>query len=305
MAAATSAAPAAATPAAPPPPSLLVHATRERSRGLLRGAFPRRRGRLVFTRTAAEFTDHLHQSLIDAAFVDLGHASDDAWQAAELARDFPSVPFFGVMPLRSAEVASVTRCAGAGFADVLFEGVDDASVRELVGPATFSARFAAALQDPPPQFALDAPLQRAAWRAIVAHGGRPVRTRTLADMLAVTREHLSRSFAADGAPNLKRVIDLVRLVAAAELSKNPGYDVRDVAQVLGFASSSHLSSTAQRIVGTKPAALARLRAVDLFERFANGHGRSRMRPIRPGQAGPAEPAAPARRRPGAPGGVLE
>ncbi len=93
--------------------------------------------------------------------------------------------------------------------------------------------------------------------------------------MGVTREHLSRSFASRGAPNLKRVIDLVRLVAAAELAKNPGYDVRDVARVLDFASASHLSSTAQRVVGTRPASLARLRAVDLIERFSQGRGRSR------------------------------
>jgi AraC-like DNA-binding protein len=67
----------------------------------------------------------------------------------------------------------------------------------------------------------------------------------------------------------------VRLLAAAELAKNPGYDIRDVASVLDFASSSHLSSTAQRIVGTKPASLARLRSVDLIQRFCKGHGRSR------------------------------
>jgi AraC-like DNA-binding protein len=109
----------------------------------------------------------------------------------------------------------------------------------------------------------------------VGWAGRPVRTQLLADALGVTREHLSRTFAAEGAPNLKRVIDLVRLIAAAELAKNPGYDVRDVAEVLDFASSSHLSSTAQRIVGTKPTSLARLRAVDLVERFTHGHGRSR------------------------------
>jgi transcriptional regulator GlxA family with amidase domain len=110
---------------------------------------------------------------------------------------------------------------------------------------------------------------------VIARGGRPIRTSELAATLGVTREHLSRSFAAAGAPNLKRVIDLVRLLAAAELSKNPGYDVRDVARVLGFASASHLSSTAQRIVGTKPASLARLRAVDLVDRFGQGRGRSR------------------------------
>lgn len=275
-------------PAGPPLPTVLVHATRERARSVLRTAFPRRKGRVVFTRTASEFTAQLRGALVDAAIVDLGNASDDSWQAAELARDFPSVPFFGVVPLRSVEAAAMHRCAGAGFVDVLLDGVDDAAARELVAPTTFSVRFAAALHEPPAQFALDTPLQRAAWRAIVAHGGRPVRTSMLADTLAVTREHLSRSFSAAGAPNLKRVIDLVRLVAAAELAKNPGYDVRDVAHVLGFASSSHLSSTAQRVVGTKPASLARLRTVDLFERFANGHGRSRSARSQCGSRTPAQ-----------------
>lgn len=266
---------AAAAIAAAPPPALLVLALRERPRGMLRTAFPRRRSRTTFTRTHAEFVAQLRYSLVDAAFVDLANGPDEAWHAAELAREFPSVPFFGVVPLRSAEAGTPARCAALGFADVLFDGVDDAAARELVMPQTFSARFAAALREPPAQFGLDTSLQRGAWQVIVAHGGRPVRTTELAAALSVTREHLSRSFAAEGAPNLKRVIDLVRLVAAAELSKNPGYDVRDVAQVLGFASSSHLSSTAQRVVGTRPASLARLRTVDLFERFANGHGRSR------------------------------
>jgi hypothetical protein len=45
--------------------------------------------------------------------------------------------------------------------------------------------------------------------------------------------------------------------------------------VLNFASPSHLSATAQRIAGTKPASLARLRTVDLIDRFVRGHGRSR------------------------------
>ena len=65
------------------------------------------------------------------------------------------------------------------------------------------------------------------------------------------------------------------LMAAAELAKNPGYDVADVARVLEYASSSHLSTTSQRIAGTRPASLARLRAVDLIERFLKGRARSR------------------------------
>ena len=177
--------------------------------------------------------------------------------------------------MRAAEAPALAQCAALDFADVLVESVDDSVVRDLVLRHAFSTRFNAALSEPPKALGLDTPLQRATWRCIVAWSGRPVRTQLLADALGVTREHLSRTFAASGAPNLKRVIDLVRLIAAAELAKNPGYDVRDVAKVLDFASSSHLSSTAQRVVGMKPASLARLRAVDLIDRFTKGHGRSR------------------------------
>jgi AraC-like DNA-binding protein len=264
-----------ASRAAAPPPLVVVHTMRDRARTLLRAAFPRRRARLVLTRTADELEATFRSNLVDAAIVDVASASDDTWRAAALAREFPSVPFFGLCPLRAAEAPALAQCAALEFADVVVESVDDAMCRELVLRHAFSTRFALALDEPPAPLALDTPLQQGAWRCIVAWSGRPVRTQVLADALGVTREHLSRTFAAEGAPNLKRVIDLVRLIAAAELSKNPGYDIRDVATVLDFASSSHLSSTAQRVVGTRPASLARLRAVDLVDRFTKGHGRSR------------------------------
>ena len=241
----------------------------------MRAAFPRRRARLVMTRTAEELDAAFRVSLVDAAVVDLAGAHEDTWRAAALAREFSSVPFFGLTALRAAESPALAQCAALDFADVLIESVDDGVARELVLRHAFSTRFAAALANPPETLGLDSPLQRAAWRCVVAWSGRPVRTQLVADAIGVTREHLSRTFAAAGAPNLKRVIDLVRLISAAELAKNPGYDVRDVAAVLDFASSSHLSSTAQRVVGMKPASLARLRAVDLVERFTKGHGRSR------------------------------
>jgi AraC-like DNA-binding protein len=261
--------------AAAPPPLIVVYTTRDRARTLMRAAFPRRRARLVLTRTPGELEATFRSALVDAAVVDLAGAGEETWRAAANAREFPSVPFFGLSALRASEAPALAQCAALDFADVLVESVDDAVCRDLILRHAFSTRFATALNDPPASLALDTPLQHAAWRGIVAWAGRPVRTQLLADVLGVTREHLSRTFAAAGAPNLKRVIDLVRLIAAAELAKNPGYDVRDVAAVLDFASSSHLSSTAQRVVGTKPASLARLRAVDLVERFTKGHGRSR------------------------------
>lgn len=258
-----------------PLPVVVLHTTRDRARTLMRAAFPRRRARLLLARTPAELEATIRAELVDAVIVDLASAGDDTWQAAGLALEFPAIPFFGLLALRAVEAPTLAQCITLDFADVLVESVDDAVCRELVLRSGFSARFAHALHDPPPALALDTPLQQAAWRGIVAWAGRPVRTQLLAGALGVTREHLSRTFAADESPNLKRVIDLVRLIAAAELAKNPGYDVRDVAAVLDFASSSHLSSTAQRVVGTKPASLSRLRAVDLVDRFTRGHRRSR------------------------------
>ena len=260
---------------ATPLPVVVLHTTRDRARSLMRAAFPRRRARLLLARTPAELEASFRAELVDAAIVDLASAGDDTWRAAGLAMEVPSVPFFGLLALRAVEAPTLAQCVTLDFADVLVESVDDVVCRDLVLRSGFSARFATALHDPPPALALDTPLQQAAWRGIVAWAGRPVRTQLLAGALGVTREHLSRTFAADESPNLKRVIDLVRLIAAAELAKNPGYDVRDVATVLDFASSSHLSSTAQRVVGTKPASLARLRAVDLVDRFTQGRFRSR------------------------------
>lgn len=261
----------------PAAPAVLALAPRERSRELLKRAFPRRRGRLLLTRTAREFAEHFQETLVDAAIVDVASPTEETWRAAKLARDFPSMPFFALAPMRVADGAALARCAEADFTDVLAEGMDDAVLRELVVPHCFSTRFGVALHDAHHDLGLDAPIQERAWRAVVAQGGRTVRTEAIAAQLHVTREHLSRSFAASDKPNLKRIIDLVRLIAAAELAKNPGYDVSDVAMVLDFASPSHLTSTAQRILGTKSASLARLRTGDLIERFQHGGSRSRKK----------------------------
>jgi AraC-like DNA-binding protein len=256
-------------------PCIAAFAPRERTRAMLRSAFPRRRSRVLVARSANDFVGLFHAELVDAAIVDIGSGHDDTWKAAALALEFPSAPFFGLAPLRAADGPALAQCVTLEFTGVLVEGVDDACARDLVCKRGFTARFADALRVAPPALTLKTPVQQRAWEYIVARAGRRVRTVNLARHLGVTREHLSRTFSSGGAPNLKRVIDLVRLLAAAELAKNPGYDIRDIASVLDFASSSHLSSTAQRIVGSKPASLARLRTVDLIQRFARGHGRSR------------------------------
>jgi AraC-like DNA-binding protein len=262
-------------PPAPVPLCLAAYVPRERSRSLLRSAFPRRRYRVAMTRTADEFAKLFRSTLVDGAIVDIAAPNEEVWHAAELARDYPSIPFFALTPLRAGDAAAVARCVALDFTDVFAEHADDAVLRDLLLPHTFTRRFETALGTPPPALGLDSPLRQSVWRRVVAYAGRAIRTDAIADELGVSREHLSRTFAADGSANLKRTIDLVRLLAAAELAKNPGYDVGDVARVLGFASSSHLSTASQRICGSKPASLARLRAVDIIERFVQGRLRSR------------------------------
>ena len=254
---------------------ILAVTQRERTRTLLRRTFPRRRGKVTVVRASGECADAMASDLVDAVIVDTSPLSEDFWHAAALAREFPSVPFFALAPLRMADGPTIARCISYEFTDVIAEGTDDAALAELVTPKSFTVRFADALRDAHGALGLESQLQRRAWQAIVAHGGRTVRTEAIAEQLGVTREHLSRSFSVAEVPNLKRVIDLVRVIAAAELAKNAGYDLSDVSRVLVFASPSHLTGTAQRIVGTRSASLARLRTTDLIERFRAGRGRSR------------------------------
>lgn len=227
-------------------------------------------------RNVDEMQATLRSSLVDAVVVDIGSPGEETLRAAALAGEHPSAAFYAVTPLRAGDATAVADVAQRDFAGILVEGMDDQVARDLVMADGFSARFARALTEPPPGLRLTSGIQRSVWGMLVAHGGRPIRTDVIAAQFAITREHLSRTFAANGSPNLKRVIDLVRVIAAAELAKNPGLDVRDVAAVLGFASPSHLSTTSQRIADTRPVSLSRLRTVDIVERFIRGNGRSRQ-----------------------------
>lgn len=274
--------------------TVLALALRPRTRQLFRAALPRRRFRLLLTRTKTEFRAAFKRELIDAAVVDLGAPDDDTPAIIKSALDFPSIPHIGVTPYGAGDASLVARCIKNDFAEIIIDGIDDAAVRDVILRMAFSNTFAAALHDPPPNLgiALDARLRT--WRLLASYGGRALDTQQIATILGVSREHLSRTFSQAGAPNLKRIVDLVRLLAAAELAKNPGYDVGDVARVLGFASSSHLSTTAQRIVGVRPTSLARLRPTDLFERFVQGRTRSRAGASRAARDG-AGKASPDRR----------
>jgi len=229
---------------------------------------------VVLTKSAAELERVFRKELVDVVILDVSHPTDDTWRAAALAQDFPSAPFLGITPYRGGDGAAIARSATSGLADVLAEGIDDAVLRELIAEHAFTLRFARALADPPTALRLRGELQRLTWSILVGQGGRPIRADAVAKQVGMTREHLSRRFAEGDGPNLKRIMDLVRVLAAAELSKNPGLDVPDVAAVLRFASASHLGTTVERVSGARAESLARLRSGDFVRRFVDGRSRS-------------------------------
>src|SRR5581483_7031072 len=119
-------------------PAIVVYAQRERARALVRSAFPRRRNRVILTKTRDDFEAAFKTNLVDAAIVDVGGAQEETWRVAALARDYPSAPFFGLAALRAAEGPALAQCATYEFADVLIDAVDDAAARDIVWRQSFA-----------------------------------------------------------------------------------------------------------------------------------------------------------------------
>src|SRR5258706_7581737 len=57
---------------------------------------------------------------------------------------------------------------------------------------------------------------------------------------------------AGGAPRRSRMRELAGAACAADLLGNPGYTVRTVVRILGYASPSHLAGAARRVAGATP-----------------------------------------------------
>ncbi len=160
-------------------------------------------------------------------------------------------------------------------AGVAVAGVDDAVLPHLVQRIALTGLRRRALAAAPRMLRLTEPLQQSVWELLVTRVERPLRTREVARTLRVSREHLSRQFAAGGAPHLKRVIDLTRVVCAAQLLASLAYSAADVARLLHFTSASHLSATARRVCGRAASRLGALGPAGVLAGFVKGKMRSR------------------------------
>jgi AraC-like DNA-binding protein len=229
----------------------------------IRRGLPRRGWRVERCLSVDRLSAMFERRLLDAVVFD---ARDPATRAAlELIPLYPGIPFFAAGSFRPGDAALMRSCLRAGACDILVDGVDDPAAGELILRRSASGRRQST-----------EPIQHRAWEEVLARVGERTTTADIAKALRRTREHLSREFGAGGAPNLKRVIDLVRIAWAADMLADPGYSTRTVAVLLRFASASHLADCSRRVAGVAPAELPALGPRGVLQRFARGRTRSRI-----------------------------
>ena len=225
-------------------------------------------------RTTRRVGELLRQELVDAVVVDVRNFGAEG--AIQIVKEFPRIPVFALSAFRPDDGPLISRCRAAGVRGILVEGVDEGVAGEVIASCSATQLRRMALRDAPRLLRLTETVQLDAWELVLRTVGSRIRTADIARRLHMTREHLSREFAAGGAPNLKRVIDLVRSAWAADLLANPGYTVRTVSQILKFSSPSHLAGSAKRIAGVTPKTLAALGPRGVLQRFVRGRTRSRL-----------------------------
>jgi len=253
------------------PPLVPVFHPRREARRAVRQGYPRTAGVVRLCRSLGGVERLLYSRLVDAVVLDVKAAP-----ALGLPARFPRIPMYVLSAFRPDDGALVAACHAAGFAGLLVEGVDNAIAGEWVAARTAQVARRDALTDAPRLLRLTDRLQLAAWDEVLRRVAVPTRTGQIAHALRVTREHLSREFAAGGAPNLKRVIDLARAACAADLLGNPGYTVGVVVRILGYGSARHLASAARRVAGATPQELRELGPRGVLGRFLKGRTRSRI-----------------------------
>lgn len=243
-------------------------------RAAIRRGLPRRGVRVVGSRGIERVTAMLQRTLVDAVVIDVRQNGMEG--VVELVRTFPRIPVFALSAFRPDDGALLASCRQAGLRSILVEGVDDGAAGELIAARRASVARRTALKGAPRLLRLTEPIQVRAWDEVLARVGQPTTTGDIARAVRRTREHLSREFAAGGAPNLKRVIDLARAAWAADLLANPGYRVTTVAKILGYSSSSHLAGSARRVAGVTAHELGGLGPRGVLDRFLKGRTRSRV-----------------------------
>jgi AraC-like DNA-binding protein len=241
--------------------------------GALRRSMPKGSEPVVACRSIRALESALSERLLEG--IVLGTRVIREMDFGSLRSRYPGIPVVAYGVFRSDDAELLLAWQRLEVSVVAIEGVDDAVVGDLVARQSVSGLRRSLLADAPRLLRLTEPLQRQAWDLLVAAAGRPPRTAEMARTLGMSREHLSRQFGAGGAPNLKRVSDLLTVLAALALLRNPGFELTQVARLLGLSTPSHLRTMARRITGAGLADALGFSDGDVLRRFLRMSGRSR------------------------------
>jgi AraC-like DNA-binding protein len=241
--------------------------------GALRRSLPRGAGPVVACRSVRGLERAMSERLLEA--VVLGVRVVREMDLGGLRQGYPGIPVVMYGVFRSDDAELLLAGQRLAVSAVAVEGVDDPVVGDLVVRQSVTVRRRAALADAPRMLRLTEPLQRRTWDLLVASAGRPPRTALIARTLGISREHLSRQFGAGGAPNLKRVADLLTVLAALTLLRNPACELMQATRLLGLSTPSHLRAMTRRLTGAAVAQALELTDAEVVRRFIRGSGRSR------------------------------
>lgn len=236
--------------------------------GSLRRSLPKGLAPVVACRSPAGLERALGDRLLEALV--LGPRAVRGIDFDGLRTRYPGIPVVVYGVFRSDDAETLATWHRLDVAAAAIEGVDDPVVGDLVMRQSVSARRRAVLAEAPRLLRLTEPLQQRAWGLLVASVGRPPKTSQIARELGLSREHLSRQFGAGGAPNLKRVTDLLTVLAAIALLRNPGYRLPGVCRLLGMSTPSHLRSLVRRITGSGAGDAQGMSDTEVLRRFQRG-----------------------------------
>ncbi|MBM4186906.1 MAG: helix-turn-helix transcriptional regulator [Gemmatimonadetes bacterium] len=239
----------------------------------LRRAVPKSHVPVRGCRSPEVFGRLLETNLVDIAVIGFKHAR--GFDLARLRGNYPFLPIVVYGPLKPDHGDAIRELSAAGVSGFLVEGLDDPVLGETVTQSGYLARRRRDLKELPRLLRLSEPVQRATFDTLLGRLGPPPSTKAVARSLGVSREHLSRQFGAGGAPNLKRVIDLLQVLATRDLVSSPGYSLGRVVSLLGYAGPSHLRNVVRRVTRLPFRDFRRSSAGELTRRFAGQGTRSR------------------------------
>ncbi|MEP7086539.1 MAG: hypothetical protein ABI884_04325, partial [Gemmatimonadota bacterium] len=96
-------------------PVVVAFVQRDHTRARVRSSLVKIHRRGVLVRTEKDFSNAFRTHFVNTALIELA-ADSDGHGPAELAREYPSIPFIALTPFRPVDAPAIARCAELDFA---------------------------------------------------------------------------------------------------------------------------------------------------------------------------------------------